>query len=87
MFVSMRYAFSSAAAILATLASSSEGSCVQRPDVLRYGTPESVGMLSKPLEDMVANLTHYTEARNWGSHSYNQVAPIEPGKYRGPGQL
>jgi hypothetical protein len=38
-------------------------------------------MLSKPLEDLVANLTHYTEARNWGSKSYNQIVPIEPGKH------
>lgn len=38
-------------------------------------------MLSKPLEDMVANLTHYTEGRNWGSKSYNQIVPIEPGKH------
>ncbi|KAJ6439884.1 beta-lactamase [Purpureocillium lavendulum] len=28
---------------------------------------------------MVANLTHFTETRNWTSHSYNQVVPIEPG--------
>ncbi|KAI1183436.1 putative beta-lactamase [Nemania serpens] len=48
-------------------------------DVLRYGTPESVGMLSKPLKDMVSNLTHFTEARNWGSKTSNQVVPIEPG--------
>jgi hypothetical protein len=71
--------FAIAAAILATASPTlAKGSC-QR-GVLRYGTPESVGMLSKPLEDMVANLTHFTEARNWGSHTYNQVVPIEPGK-------
>ncbi|KAJ8123717.1 hypothetical protein ONZ43_g400 [Nemania bipapillata] len=50
-----------------------------RQDTLRYGVPESVGMLSKPLEDMVANLTHFTEARNWGAKTSNQVVPIEPG--------
>jgi hypothetical protein len=81
----MRYSVPIAAAILATSSTSSaEGTCVQRPDVLRYGIPESVGMLSKPLEDMVANLTHYTEARNWSSHSYNQIVPIEPGKGLSP---
>ncbi|GJN71723.1 hypothetical protein PLIIFM63780_005943 [Purpureocillium lilacinum] len=48
-------------------------------DVLRPGSPESVGMRSRPLRDMVANLTHFTETRNWTSHSYNQVVPIEPG--------
>jgi len=36
-------------------------------------------MLSGPLEDMVANLTAYTETRNWTAHSYNQIVPIEPG--------
>lgn len=48
-------------------------------DVLRYGTPESVGMLSAPLRAIKANLTHFTEARDWGSSSFNQVVPIEPG--------
>ncbi|UNI17203.1 hypothetical protein JDV02_003573 [Purpureocillium takamizusanense] len=48
-------------------------------DVLRPGSPESVGMRSRPLRDMVANLTRFTETRNWTSHSYNQVVPIEPG--------
>jgi hypothetical protein len=67
-----------AAALLATASPTLAKSGCQQ-DVLRYGTPESVGMLSKPLEDMVANLTHFTEARNWGSKSYNQVVPIEPG--------
>jgi CubicO group peptidase (beta-lactamase class C family) len=50
-----------------------------QPDVLKYGKPESVGMLSRPLKDMERNLTHFTETRNWASHSYNQVVPIEPG--------
>ncbi|KAK2592538.1 hypothetical protein QQS21_009753 [Conoideocrella luteorostrata] len=48
-------------------------------DVLKHGSPESVGMLSKPLKDMVANLTYFTETRDWGSHSYYQTVPIEPG--------
>lgn len=48
-------------------------------DVLRFGSPESVGMLPKPLKAMVANLTHFTESRNWTSRSYNQIVPIEPG--------
>jgi CubicO group peptidase (beta-lactamase class C family) len=28
---------------------------------------------------MVANLTHFTEARNWGTKTSNQIVPIEPG--------
>ncbi|KAI0812893.1 putative beta-lactamase [Xylaria sp. FL0064] len=48
-------------------------------DVLQYGSPESVGMLSQPLTDMVANFTHFTEARNWGAATSNQVVPVKPG--------
>ncbi|KAK5994477.1 Putative D-alanyl-D-alanine carboxypeptidase [Cladobotryum mycophilum] len=45
-------------------------------DVLRFSAPEPVGMLSEPLNAMVAN---FTEKRNWTSHSFNQVVPIQPG--------
>ena len=48
-------------------------------DTLRYGSPSSVGMKAQPLHDMVANLTHFTETRNWTAHSYNQIVPIQPG--------
>ncbi|OAA59211.1 Beta-lactamase/transpeptidase-like protein [Niveomyces insectorum RCEF 264] len=48
-------------------------------DVLRYGSPESVGMKSGPLHAMVANLTSYTHAANYGSHTFGAVHPIEPG--------
>ncbi|GAW20337.1 hypothetical protein ANO14919_098410 [Xylariales sp. No.14919] len=65
-------------AILASAAPSLANATYQQ-DVLRYGTPESVGMLPEPLRDMVANLTHFTEARNWGAKTSNQVVPIEPG--------
>ncbi|KAJ6787876.1 hypothetical protein PWT90_08933 [Aphanocladium album] len=58
------------------LASAMATSC---SDVLRPGTPESVGMLSKPLNDMVENITRFTEARNWGAPTHSQVLPIEPG--------
>ena len=60
-------------------ASSSHASPTSNRDVLRVGSPESVGLLSQPLKDMVANLTHFTESRNWGSPSHNQQVPIEPG--------
>lgn len=65
-------------AILTTVLAPLTGA-IQQDDALRYGTPESVGMLSKPLEDMVANLTRFTEARNWGTKTSNQTVPIEPG--------
>lgn len=48
-------------------------------DVLRYGSPESVGMLSAPLEEMVGNMTAYTIPADYLSFSYNQIHPIEPG--------
>ncbi|KFY04297.1 hypothetical protein O988_00872 [Pseudogymnoascus sp. VKM F-3808] len=47
--------------------------------VLRYGTPESVGMDPLPLQEMVANLTGYTTAANYGRFSFNVIKPIEPG--------
>lgn len=68
-----------AAALLAAASPTLAKDCQQRDDVLRYGSPESVGMLSQPLKEMEANLTHFTEARNWGSKTSNQVVPIEPG--------
>ncbi|KAB5511489.1 putative beta-lactamase [Coniochaeta sp. 2T2.1] len=65
-------------AFLAT-ASAVPGKSACQHDILRFGTAESVGMLLTPLEDMVANLTHFTEARAWGNPSHQQVVPIEPG--------
>lgn len=49
-----------------------------RDDVLRFGDPESVGMLPEPLEAMVANLTAFTEARNWGNATFDEILPVEP---------
>lgn len=65
-------------ALIATVVSAS-GCNASARDTLRHGSPESVGMLSGPLSEMVANLTAYTETRNWTAHSYNQIVPIEPG--------
>ncbi|KAL6364168.1 hypothetical protein LRP88_02084 [Fusarium phalaenopsidis] len=48
-------------------------------DVLRYGTPQSMGMNPKPLRQMVSNLTAYTHAGNYSAASHYQIHPIEPG--------
>ncbi|CEJ94322.1 hypothetical protein VHEMI09861 [[Torrubiella] hemipterigena] len=48
-------------------------------DTLRYGSPESAGMLAKPLQDMVANMTAFTQSRNWGAATHQKVLPVEPG--------
>jgi CubicO group peptidase (beta-lactamase class C family) len=48
-------------------------------DVLHFGSPESVDMDPKALDRMVSNLTAFTEARNWGDATDDQVLPIEPG--------
>lgn len=48
------------------------------PDVLSYGSPESAGMLSKPLRDMVANLTAFTRRGDYGGFNEDNK-PIEPG--------
>lgn len=47
--------------------------------VLHYGSPESVGMDPQPLKEMVANLSGYTTAANYGSFTHNIINPIEPG--------
>ncbi|TPX13702.1 uncharacterized protein E0L32_005905 [Thyridium curvatum] len=47
--------------------------------VLHKGCPSTVGMLGKPLRDMVQNLTSYTVPRNYGSASHHEVHPLEPG--------
>ncbi|KAJ5174987.1 uncharacterized protein N7482_000864 [Penicillium canariense] len=47
--------------------------------VLRHGSPESVGMLPQPLQQLQLNLSQYTRPANYGSHSYEQVHPILPG--------
>ena len=46
---------------------------------LIHGAPESVGLLSRPLELAVANITDYTHAANYSDYSYNETHPIEPG--------
>ncbi|KAK2750032.1 hypothetical protein FQN55_002750 [Onygenales sp. PD_40] len=48
-------------------------------DELRFGRPESVGMLSKPLRQLEANLTAYTHAANYSSFTHGEIHPIEPG--------
>lgn len=47
--------------------------------MLQNGTPESVGMDSKPLVEMVRNLTAFTVAANYTSYTYENIHPIEPG--------
>ncbi|KHO01203.1 Beta-lactamase/transpeptidase-like protein [Metarhizium album ARSEF 1941] len=71
-------ALASGAAATATATAGTTRTKANR-EVLKHGSPESVGMLPGPLEDMVANLTGFTERRNWGGRSYNQTVPIEPG--------
>ena len=46
---------------------------------LVYGSPESVGLLRKPLELAVANITKYIIPANYSEYSYDEVHPIEPG--------
>lgn len=55
------------------------GTAASKCDTLRYGSPESAGLLPKPLQDMIPNMTHFTEPRNWGIWSRHNVEPIEPG--------
>ncbi|VUC35004.1 unnamed protein product [Clonostachys rosea] len=47
--------------------------------VLKHGSPESVGLLPRPLSEMIQNITSYTEPRNYGDASYQEVRALEPG--------
>lgn len=55
------------------------GQHAQRNDHLVEGSPESVGMHSSPLEEMIQNVTAYTKPANYGDFSHNETHPIEPG--------
>ena len=54
------------------------GKCPQWPHLV-HGTPKSVGLLAKPLQLAVANITAYTNAANYSDYSYDEIHPIEPG--------
>ncbi|CAH0047257.1 unnamed protein product [Clonostachys solani] len=47
--------------------------------VLKHGSPESVGLLPQPLNAMIQNITSYTEPRNYGAASFQEVRALEPG--------
>lgn len=49
------------------------------PRGLHYGSSESVGLLSQPLQDLVENVTAYTKPANYGAPTFNQTHPVEPG--------
>ncbi|ORX35394.1 putative beta-lactamase [Kockovaella imperatae] len=45
---------------------------------LKYGTPESVGLVSAPLDELVVNQTSYETAENYGYYTHDQVHPLYP---------
>lgn len=53
--------------------------CAATDRVLKHGSPESVGMLPQPLQQLQLNLSQYTRPASYGSHSYEKVHPILPG--------
>ncbi|KAJ5294351.1 hypothetical protein N7508_009172 [Penicillium antarcticum] len=61
--------------LLALLAST----CIASDRILKHDTPGSVGLLPQPLQQMQLNLSQYTLPANYGSHSYNEIHPIQPG--------
>ena len=46
-------------------------------DTLRFGTPESVGLLSAPFLVLEQNITNYQKPANYSSF-YDGIHPIEP---------
>jgi CubicO group peptidase (beta-lactamase class C family) len=47
-------------------------------DTLRFGSPESVGLLSAPLRQLETNITGYQQPANYGVFTHNEIHPIEP---------
>ncbi|KAJ5602050.1 hypothetical protein N7510_011584 [Penicillium lagena] len=47
--------------------------------VLKHGSPESVGLLPQPLQEMPANLSRFTLPANYSSYTYDEIHPIQPG--------
>jgi hypothetical protein len=48
-------------------------------DTLRFGTPESVGLLSAPLNEMEINITNYQIPANYSGFTDDEIYPIQPG--------
>ena len=48
-------------------------------DTLRYGSPESVGLLAEPLRLMEKNVSAYTRPANYSEYSYDEIHPLQPG--------
>ncbi|ORY31998.1 putative beta-lactamase [Naematelia encephala] len=46
---------------------------------LCYGSPESVGLLPQPLEDLKANASSYLISRNYSDATYEAIHPLYPG--------
>ncbi|RHZ55411.1 serine hydrolase domain-containing protein [Aspergillus thermomutatus] len=47
-------------------------------DTLRFGPPESVGLLSAPLRQLETNVTGYQQPANYGRFTHNEIHPIQP---------
>jgi len=47
--------------------------------MLKYGSPESVGLLSDAFKDLKKNVTEYMTPANYGSASNDEVHPLYPG--------
>lgn len=47
-------------------------------DTLHPGTPESVGLLPEPLQEMQKNISAYEKPANYGDFTDGQVRPIQP---------
>jgi len=61
-----------------TLTVATAAATAQGP-TLRFGTPESVSLLSEPLIELQSNISGYLNAANYGSATFNQVHPLYPG--------
>jgi CubicO group peptidase (beta-lactamase class C family) len=69
--------------ILPVLLALSGASCASPTDgpanTLHYGSPQSVGLLPEPLEEMVKNVSSYSKSANYSGYTYEAIHPIQPG--------
>lgn len=53
--------------------------CSATDRILKHGSPESVGLLAEPLQQLPLNLSQYTIPANYGAPTHNEIHPIQPG--------
>jgi CubicO group peptidase (beta-lactamase class C family) len=64
---------------LISLIASCGSLCSAADRILKHGSPESVGLLAEPLQQLPLNLSQYTVPANYRTPTHNVIHPIQPG--------